>query len=152
MSDCRSVRSTLETLAATARAAWPPGTAAHVAACEACARALAAVRLARGLVTAAASGVEAPADFARRVMSAVDAAGRKEVTADPWRPAWLLLPVFGSVAAVLLAVFLQGPAATRVPRAWPGLVEPRSFAERLVFGPEALDADLVLAAVLEQGR
>ncbi len=148
MSDCKNVRSRLKELAATPRAAWPATAAGHVSRCETCARAVAAERLARGLVETAARGVEPRPGFTGRVMARVRTTGRRE-GADLWRPAWALLPAFGSVAVGLLALFLLSPG---VALDWPGLGGGVSAGERLVIEPGPPDQDLVLAAVLENGR
>lgn len=150
MRDCRAVRSELERLAATPRAAWPPGAAAHVAGCAACARALAVARLARGLVAAALRGPEPDPGFAGRVAAALGDAGRRQEGADLSRPAWVLFPVFGTVAGLLLVLTLQSPGPMPAATVWPEPSDPASITDRVVFGPDTLGQDLVLAAVLEE--
>ena len=149
MSECRVVRASLDALVTGPDTAWPAEVAAHVSACEPCARAVAAARLARGLVLTTARGFEPRPEFAGRVMAAV-ARVESQTDADPWHPAWALLPAFGSVAAALLVLLLQGPGGGPVPADWPGLGGRLSAGERLVLEPGAApDQDLVLAAVLE---
>lgn len=150
MSDCKAVRSRLGELAAAPRAAWPAPAAAHIATCQACVRAVAAERLARGLVVTAARSAEPRPGFTGRVMAAVGGA-RPGEGADLWRPAWALLPAFGSIAAALLAVSLLD-AAMPARADWAGLGNGLSAGERLVLEPGPHDQDVVLAAVLEDGR
>lgn len=122
----------------------------HLVGCPACARALEAARLTRGLMAATASGPEPLADFARRVAAAAPA-GPPPFPAeapDLWRPAWGLLPAFAATAAALLILFQASPAPV------PGGLLPAenlSAGERLVLDAPPPDPDLVLAAVLEGG-
>jgi anti-sigma factor RsiW len=133
----------------------PAEVAAHLAACPECARALAAVRLARGLVASAARGVEPPPGFAARVMAAVGVAGRdprRQGNAGVWRPAWALVPAFGCVVAALVVATLPGGDPAPAVTYWPGFGAVPSAGERLVIEADAPDQDVVLAAVLENGR
>jgi hypothetical protein len=138
-------------LAATPPPEWPGGTAAHVAGCRECSRAVAGARLVRGIVAVAAEGAEPRPGFAGRVMATLGATRRAGEAGDLWRPAWALLPAFGSVVAVLLALLVQSSGGAPAPPGWPALVAPSSVTERLVFGPGATDQDeeAVLMAVLE---
>ena len=151
MDACRRIQRNAEALAATPPEALPPEVRGHLEGCAACARALAATRLARGLVAAAAGGIEPPAGFAERVLAALPPARpARPREADVWRPAWGLLPAFAGVAAALCVLFLQAPAAETP--AWPGLPAALSAGERLVLGPgPADDDDLVLTAVVGEG-
>jgi hypothetical protein len=150
--DCRAVRARLPELATTPIAAWTDQASAHVSTCQACARALAVERLARGIVVTAARSAEPRPGFSRRVIAAKGDPGGRDAEADLWRPAWVLLPAFGSVAAALLGLFLQSGGAIPAAGAWTGVLGATSVTERLVFEGAAPDADVVLAAVLENGR
>jgi hypothetical protein len=154
MSECERFRAQLEWLLSLPSTAWPQGLAAHGSACEKCARALAAARLARGLLLTAARGEEPPPGFAARVMAAVRLeAGRPEEAAHLWRPAWALLPAFGGVSAVLLVLLLRGAT---FPGSEAGGVGARvildqglSPSERFVLSSGPPDLDELLAMVLQ---
>lgn len=122
----------------------------HLAACPACARALAAARLGRGLLAAVGEGPEpSPAGFPERVLIAVPGRFRPKVAgADQWRPAWGLVPAFVATATALLILFRASPAPAPA-----GLVpdDSLSASERLVLEGRPLDPDLILAAVMEEG-
>jgi hypothetical protein len=108
--------------------------------------------LSLGLAAAAAEGPEPPAGFAEGVLAAVPAARplRGWAQADPWRPAWGLVPAFAAMAAALLILFQFQSGATPIAG---GLlpVEGLSAGERLVMEGRPPDPDLVLAAVMEGG-
>lgn len=113
-------------------------------------RTMEGARLSRALVAAAAEGLEPPAGFAERVLAALPPAGpaRGRAEADPWRPAWGLVPAFAAMAAALLILF-QSSVTPVVGGLLP--VEDLSPGERLVMEARPPDTDLVLAAVLEGG-
>ncbi len=131
MKTCADIGRRIEVLAGVRPEAMPEDVREHVAGCLACARALAAARLTRGLLAAAAEAPEPREGFAGRVMAALPAAlaGRRGEE-DVWGPAWGLLPAFAATAAALLLVF-QLQARGLPDPGWP-------------------DADALLASVLEE--
>lgn len=147
MEACAMITRTVETLAGLPPETLPPGVRDHLAGCPGCARALAAARLARGLLAATADGPEPPEGFAARVGAALAAGGAaRHAAEDLWRPAWGLVPAFAVTAAALLLLFQASVAPAPA-----GLVpaENLSAGERLVLDVRQPDADLLLAAVME---
>ncbi len=147
MGPCEEIKRNVAALAALRSEDLPAGIGGHLAGCPACAQALAAARLGRGLLMAAAEGAKPPADFAERVLAALPAGpAPRRADVDLWRPAWGLVPAFAATAAALLILF----QATAAPISL-GLVptEGLSTGERLVLEARPLDPDLVLAAVME---
>jgi hypothetical protein len=148
MTSCKQIRKTVRDLAALPPEQLPPWVREHLTSCPGCLGTLESARLSRGLVAAAAEGPAPPAEFAERVLAALPAAGpvRGRAEADPWRPAWGLVPAFAAMAAALLILFQS--SAVPIPG---GLlpVEGLSAGERLVMEARPPDPDLVLAAVLE---
>lgn len=122
----------------------------HLAGCPACARAVVAARLTRGLVAAATEGPEPPAGFAEKVLAALPNASQPSVAVeDLWRPAWGLVPAFAA-AAVALLLLVQASTAPG-----PGgllQTEGLSASERLVLDAPAPNLDMILAAVLERSE
>jgi hypothetical protein len=147
MTSCSAVERNLETLAARRPEDLPDEVREHVGACPACARRLAASRLARGLVASVTEGTTPPTGFAQRVTTAIAArAGVGRPEPDVWRPAWGLLPTFAAAVAALVIVY-QSSEAPLPSGLFP--TEGLSAGERLVLGVSAPDADDVLTAVLE---
>jgi hypothetical protein len=97
--------------------------------------------------------VEPPAGFGRRVAAAIGTERRSTAEADPWRPAWALLPAFGAVAAALMIALLQdgAPPGGDAAAGWDLLGESRSPSAQLLFTTGSPEPDLVLAALLEDG-
>jgi hypothetical protein len=147
MSNCNSVRSRLASLVTMSERDWPHEVGRHVGGCDACARAIAAERVARGVVVVATRGLEPGPAFANAVMAGIDSTDLAPLR-DVWRPARLLLPAFGAVAAVVVVAFLQSGGAT-MPLGEALWFSP-SAADHLV-SADGLDMDSVLAAVLEDG-
>ena len=148
MKSCEPIRRNVTDLAAVPPGQLPPWVREHLRSCPNCLRTLESARLSRGLVAAAAEGPEPPAGFAERVLAALPPAGQApgRAEADPWRPAWGLVPAFAAMAAALLILF-QSSAAPVSGGLLP--VEGLSAGERLAMGTRPPDPDLVLAAVLE---
>jgi len=131
MERCEEIRGRVADLAGLQAEGLPPAVRQHLAGCPACARVLAAARVARGLLAAAAAAPEPPAGFAARVLGALPAApAPRGAEEELWRPAWGLLPAFAAAAAALLFVFQMQVADFAGP-AWP-------------------DADVMLASVMEE--
>jgi len=148
MTTCANIKRSADKLAGLSPGTLPPGVRDHLAACPGCACALAAARLARGLLAVAADGPEPAEGFVARVRAALPAPGAaRHAAEDPWRPAWGLVPAFAVTAAALLLLF----QASVAPPGPAGLVpaESLSAGERLVLDARQPDADLLLAAVME---
>jgi len=148
MKPCKAIRRTAIDLAAIPPAQLPPWVREHLTSCPNCLRALEGARLSLGLAAAAAEGPEPPAGFAEGVLAALPAGGPLwgRAQADPWRPAWGLVPAFAAMAAALLILF-QSSATPMAGGLLP--VEGLSAGERLVMEGHPPDPDLVLAAVME---
>ncbi len=151
MSACRDMQERLRQLAALSSDELPQDAQEHLAACPVCRRELAAARLTRHLMTAAAEGMEPPPGFPERVAAAIAReAQRVPAEAEEWRLGWGLVPVF---AAMTLALFMMVQNST-VP-APSGLVntEGLSTSEQLVLEQSSARPDLILTAVMEdEGR
>ena len=150
MEPCKSLRGTLRDVAALPPDRLPPAVRDHLMSCSDCARALAAARLARGLLSTVAAAPEPPQDFARRVLAVLPAhPARRPAEPGLWRTAWGLVPVFAATAAALLILF-QASA----PPVAAGLVPTANLSagERLVLEEHPPDPDLVLAAVMEEAE
>jgi len=150
METCERLRKRVADLAKTAPGDLPADSGRHLAECPACARVVAAARLAKGLVVVAADGPKPPPGFAERVLAALPLAAQpSDAEADLWRPAWGLVPAFAATAVALLLLFqastAPGPA---------GLLptEPLSASEQLVLDASTPNLDMILAAVLERGE
>jgi hypothetical protein len=148
MGSCEEVRTQVAELTACPTTKIPAGLAEHLAGCPACARTLAAARLTRGLLAAAAEAPEPPAEFATRVMAAVPGARPSRPEAEMWRLGWGLMPAFG--AAVALLVILYQYQASPISPSF-GLVpmEGLSAGEQLVLESSPPEQDVVLTAVME---
>jgi hypothetical protein len=150
MNTCRQVGKRMRDLAPLPAAELPAAIQRHLAECPACRRALAGIRLARGMVAAVAEAAEPPSDFADRVLRALPT-GHCPVSMPPdlWRPAWSLVPIFAALVAGLVLLSPPGRDAD-VSGLWS--TEYLSMSEHLVLGSAASSPDLVLAAVLEDDR
>src|SRR5574341_975556 len=149
MGPCKAIRGNMRDVAALPLDRLPPEVQGHLASCQDCARALAAARLARGLMAAAAEAPEPPAGFAERILATLPAhLPRGRIIPELWRPAWGLVPAFAAMAVALLIVFQTSTAPPTT-----GLLplEDLSPSEQLVLGVPAPDHDLVLTAVITGG-
>jgi hypothetical protein len=147
MKSCKPIRRSLTDVAALPADRLPPSVRDHLTRCSDCARALAAARLARGLVSVVTAAPEPPQEFARRVLAALPARpARRPTEQGLWRTAWGLVPAFAATAAGLFVLF----QASASPVAG-GLVPTAnlSVGERLVLEERPPDPDSVLAAVME---
>jgi anti-sigma factor RsiW len=149
MESCNEVIQRIGELAAVPLAEIPARVGEHLQGCPACTRALAAARLARGLLAAAADAPEPPAGFADRVLAALPGPTSWRPDTDLWRLGWGLVPAFAATAALFLILYLgsavPGPAGV-VP------VEGLSSGERLVLETSPPEPDVILAAVMEGGE
>jgi hypothetical protein len=147
MESCKPIRRSLTDVAALPADRLPPSVRDHLTRCSGCARALAAVRLARGLLSIVAVTPEPPDEFARRVLAALPARpARRPTEPGLWRTAWGLVPAFAATAAglfLLLQASTSPVAGGLVPTA------NLSVSERLVLDERPPDPDSVLAAVME---
>jgi hypothetical protein len=150
MKSCGEVEKRTSELAAVSATEMPAGIREHLTGCPTCARALAAARLGRGLLAAAADAPEPPVDFADRVLAALPARRPSHPEAEMWRLGWGLVPVFAATVALLLILF-QFQAST-VPGPI-GLLpmEELSASERIVLEASPPEPDVVLTAVMEGG-
>ena len=149
MDTCDEVRKRMGGLAGLPAAEVPAGVREHLAACVSCARALAATRLARGLLATAAEGPEPPAGFTEDVLAALPAAPMpSRADLDPWRLGWRLVPAFAATAVLLLVLYQASDVSGPI-----GLLpaESLSAGERLVLEASPPEPDAVLAAVVEGG-
>jgi hypothetical protein len=147
MESCEELRSKIHELAVLQATALPASARNHLEECPACTRALAAARLARGLLAVAGEEPEPPADFVERVLGTLPPERAVWGTdADLWRLGWKLVPAFAATVVAFL-IFFQ---ASGVPGPV-GLVsaEGLSASERLVLEAPSPEPDLVLAAVME---
>jgi anti-sigma factor RsiW len=150
MNSCREVDKRITELAAVPTTEMPGGIREHLAGCPACARALAAARLGRGLLAAAADAPEPPAGFADRVLAALSATRPSRPEAEIWRLGWGLVPAFAATAVLLMILYQYQADASLGPV---GLVplEGLSASERIVLEATPPEPDLVLTAVMEGG-
>lgn len=148
MGRCQEIENELGKLAALHAADLPAGIRDHLAGCPACTRALAAARVARGLLAAAADGAEPPAGFADRVLTALPETRPSRPEAEMWRLGWGLVPAFAATAVLLLILYQASPISGPF-----GLLpaEGLSVGERLVLESAPPEPDAVLAAVMEGG-
>ena len=147
MESCEELRSRIQELAVLQATALPPSARNHLEGCPACTRALAAARLARGLLAVAGEGQQPPAEFVERVLTALPGGATSwEADADLWRLGWKLVPAFAATVVAFLIFFQASGAPGPV-----GLVpaEGLSASERLVLEAPSPEPDLVLAAVME---
>jgi hypothetical protein len=147
---CRTVRAALDTLARTPTAALPAWAIEHLAHCRPCARAVAAARLAGGLVAQAAGEPQVPAGFASRVLAASARDSRRDALGDAgtvefWAPARKLLPAFAAAAACCV-ILLQVMAWNEPPGYLSG--QDLTPGEQFVLGATPPDPDAVLAVVM----
>lgn len=151
MRSCAGVRARIGELAALPAAELPAGIRDHLAGCPACTRELAAARLHRGLLAAAADAAGPPAGFADRVLAAVPETRPSRPEADLWRLGWGLVPAFAATVALLVVLYQYEPGAVSPPM---GLVslEGLSTGERLVLDASPPEPDAVLTAVMEGGK
>jgi hypothetical protein len=148
MNTCRAIKRDLARLAPLGAGELPARVGEHLAACRVCRRRLEAARLARYATRVPVEAAPPPPDFSLRVAAALastGAAARPE--ADPWRPAWGLIPAFAAMLAGLFILYQvsEAPESTGfLP------MENLSAGEHLVLGASAPGLDLVLAAVMER--
>jgi anti-sigma factor RsiW len=150
MKACEEVEKRITELAALRVTEMPAEIREHLAGCPACTRALAAARLGRGLLAAAADAPAPPAGFADRVLAALPATRPSRPETEMWRLGWGLVPAFAATVAVLVILFQFQASAIPGPI---GLVplEGLSTSERLVLDASPPEPDLVLTAVMEGG-
>ena len=147
MRPCKRVQRSLTDRAGPQEGSLPAALQPHLATCPTCRRSVAARRLARGLVGSLAETEAPPAHFSTRVLRCLSAREViQQAVADPWRPAWGLVPVF---AALVVGLFLLDQP--RPDPEVPGLLATSdlSASEHLVLKAGPAPPDLVLAAVLE---
>jgi anti-sigma factor RsiW len=151
MKSCGEVKKRISELAAVSAAEMPAGIREHLTGCPACAEALAAGRLGRGLLAAAADAPEPPDDFADRVLVALAAHRLWRPETEMWRVGWGLVPAFAATVALLLILFQFQASAVPGPI---GLLpmEGLSAGEQLVLETGPPEPDAVLSAVMEGGR
>lgn len=149
MASCKEVGKRIEELAALPAAELPAEVRDHLAGCPACTRSLAAARVARGLLAAAADAPEPPAGFAERVLAALPASRPGRADEDLWRLGWGLVPAFATTVVVLLVLY-QGSTGSGPVGLMPA--EGLSAGERLVMDASLPEPDVVLAAVMEGGE
>jgi hypothetical protein len=150
MTSCGEIEKRITELASGSKAGIPAGIREHLMRCPACDRKLAAVRLSRGLLSAAADAPEPPVGFADRVLTALAAQRPLRPATEMWGLGWGLMPVFAATVAVLLMLFEF--QATTVSSAI-GLLptEGLSTSESIVLGGSPSDPDEILTAVMEGG-
>jgi hypothetical protein len=150
MKSCGEIEQRITELASGSAAGMPPEIREHLMRCPACDRKLAAARLSRGLLSAAADAPEPPVDFADRVLTALAAPRPSRSEAEMWRLGWGLMPAFAATVAVLLMLFEFQATAVSGPN---GLLptEGLSTSENIVLGASPPDPDAILTAVMEGG-
>jgi len=150
MRPCGEVEKRITELAAVPATEMPAGIREHLAGCPACARALGAARLGRGLLAAAADAPEPPAGFADRVLAALPETRPSRPEAEMWRLGWGLMPAFAATALLLMILYQYQAGDAPGPV---GLVplEGLSAGEQLVLEAASAEPDAVLTAVLEGG-
>lgn len=147
---CREIRARLEELGRMAPETLPTTVRDHLAACTACADALAVRRGVARLLTARLRATpEPPPGFAEAVLARLPARMAPAREPDTWRSAWGLIPAF-TAAAVALMILYQ----TSDPLLPPGLlpIDDLSAGERVVLQDGGGNADLLLSAILEGTR
>jgi hypothetical protein len=150
MGSCEELKRRFEELATVRPGELPETVRRHLAECPACFALLARERLVRGLL-AAAEGIKPSPDFAEKVLASLPRnLAPMPADADPWRPAWGLVPAFAATAAALLLFFVQSSPTPGTSGFLP--TEGLSTSEELVLENPAPDWDLVLAAVLGQSE
>lgn len=150
MGSCEEVKKRIGELAVLPAAELPAESRKHLARCPACARALAAARLGRGLLAAAADAPEPPAEFGDRVLAALPEPRRSHPELDLWRLGWGLVPAFAATVALLVVLYQYQAGAVSPPM---GLVplEGLSVGERIVLEATPPEPDLILTAVMGGG-
>jgi hypothetical protein len=150
MRSCAEVEKRIVGLAALRATEVPAEIREHLAGCPACTRALAAARLGRGLLAAAADAPEPPAEFADRVLAALPGPRPSRPETEMWRLGWGLVPAFATTVALLVILYQFQDSAVPGPI---GLVslEGLSAGERIVLEATPPEPDLVLTAVMEGG-
>jgi len=150
MRSCAEVEKRIVGLAALRATEVPAEIREHLAGCPACTRALAAARLGRGLLAAAADAPEPPAEFADRVLAALPGPRPSRPETEMWRLGWGLVPAFATTVALLVILYQFQDSAVPGPI---GLVslEGLSAGERIVLEATPPEPDLVLTAVMEEG-
>jgi len=151
MKSCGEVEKRIGEIAAFFAAEIPPGIQEHLKGCPACSRALAAARLGRGLLAAAADAPEPPADFADRILAALAARRPSYPEAEMWRMGWGLVPAFAATVGVLLILFQFQAGTVSGPI---GLLpmEGLSASEQIILEALPPEPDAVLTAVMEGGK
>jgi anti-sigma factor RsiW len=149
MAPCREIRRQIEALATPAE--LPSRVREHLADCPACADAVAAARLASGLLRASPVVVAPSPGFADRVEARLARGTRPSTDAgELWRPAWGLVPTFAAILAALV-VLQQGAGSPEPVSLVP--TDGTSPAEQLFMAPGDLLSDTFLQAVLgEDGQ
>jgi anti-sigma factor RsiW len=143
---CRTIKAQLDALAGSPASDLPLGVTEHLAECSTCAKAVAATRLARGLVAQIPDEPLVPAGFADRVLVAIARHSRRdEDVAELWAPSRKLLPAFAAAAACCVILFQV--------MVWNGPVgsppdEALTPDEQLVLGVTPPDPDAVLTVVM----
>jgi anti-sigma factor RsiW len=150
MKSCAEVEKRIAEVAALRATEVPAEIREHLAGCPACARALAAARLSRGLLAVAADAPEPPAEFADRILAALPETRPSRPETEMWRLGWGLVPAFAATVALLVILYQFQNSALPGPI---GLVsvEELSAGERLVLEAMPPEPDLVLTAVMEGG-
>ena len=148
MKSCAVVKRQLGELVAHAAAELPAEIREHLGGCPACARALGAARLSKGLLAAAADATEPPAHFADRVLAVLPRAKPSRTETEMWRLGWGLVPAFAT-ALILLVVLYQYEARGIASPAGLLSLDGLSTSEQLALGSSTPDSEEVLTAVLE---
>jgi len=149
MTACREIRKQVESLATLAE--LPSRVREHLADCPACAEAVAAARLASGLLRSSPVMVAPSPGFAGRVEARLAAGPQPSTDAgELWRPAWGLVPTFVAILAALV-VLQQGAGSPEPVSLLP--TEGAGLAEQLLLTPGDLNPELLMQAVMgEDGQ
>lgn len=150
MRPCEEVEKRTGELAALQATEVPADIREHLAECPRCARALAAARLHRGLLAAAADAPEPPPGFAARVLAALPVSRAPRLEGEMWRLGWGLVPAFAATVVVLSFLY-QHQGEGRAPLMGLVPLESLSAGESIVLDTSPAEPDLVLTAVMEGG-
>ena len=146
MATCREIRKQAETLATLAES--PSWVRDHLSDCPSCAEALAAVRLASGLLRASPVVLAPSPGFAERTVARLARNSKPSTDAgELWRPAWGLVPTFAAILAALV-VLQQGAEGPEPVDLLP--TDNATLAEQLLLVPGDLNTDSILQAVMEE--